>query len=130
MGRGVYTPSNAAQIAFADSTEFEGDYEWYDEAISDACFVLEGQYPSLHKPRHRRWVGNEGRVILQNRLVDVVVSEYCGVVALSVVPNEDLPALAERWANQISLSGAIACFGRERHRLGSFSNGESVYRVV
>ena len=74
MARSVYVPSRAAEVVYADASWMEDSFDW-DDAIDNAVYALKAKYPSLEKPARDRWIGNEGRVILENKLVSIVVSE-------------------------------------------------------
>jgi hypothetical protein len=126
MARSVYIPSRAAEVAYADASWMEDSYE-FDDAVDCAIDALRAKYPSLEKPSGSRWIGNEGRVILENKLVSIVVSEYCGLVAISAVVEAGYGALAERFGNNIDLAPAAACFGDELVYRARFSNGEALF---
>lgn len=126
MARSVYIPSRAAEVAYADASWMENGLDW-DVAVDNAVYALRAKYPSLEKPARDRWIGNEGRVILENKLVSIVVSEYCGLVAVSAVVEAGYGALAERFANKIDLSPAANAFGDELVYRARFSNGEAIF---
>lgn len=125
MARSVYVPSRAAQVVYAS---FEDDADYWEDAVDNVVYALKAKYPSLEEPAGRgRWIGNEGRVILENKLVSIVVSEYCGLVALSVVVEYGYGALAERFANKFDFGGAAGYFGQELVAGARFSNGEQMF---
>lgn len=126
MARSVYVPSRAAEVVYADASWMENSYD-FDDAIDNAVEALQAKYPSLEKPSSNRWIGREGRVILENKLVSIVVSEYCGLVAISAVVEAGYGALAERFGNNINLSSAARAFGNELVCRGRFSNGEAIF---
>ena len=130
MARSVYVPSRAAQVAYANFECEEGDDFAFDDAVANVVCELKAKYPSLDKPYRPRYVGNEGRVILENKLVSIVVSEYCGLVALSVVVEAGYGALAERFADKFDFGDVAGYFGPELRKLGTFSNGEAVFRLA
>lgn len=77
---------------------------------------------------------NETHVVLENGLVEVGIADYSGVTALTIAPlggrYAEYPVhlgLAARWAQQIEGRFEQA-FGRYA-KIGTFSNGESVYSV-
>lgn len=82
------------------------------------------KYPSLSTCE--RWEGNEVRIILESDQVEIAVSEYCGLASLSIRVNDsyDKEALALR--NIGFMSEFMEKFG-ELRKVGSFSNGESLY---
>lgn len=126
MARSVYVPSAATQVVYADASGIEDSYD-FEDCIDNLKSVLQSRYPSLDSPRRPRYFGNEGSVVLENQLVSIVISEYCGLVAISVVPEDRYIALAERFANQINLAPAAECFGDELSLRGRFSNGEAIF---
>lgn len=126
MARSVYIPSEAAAVAYADASWMEDSFE-FDDTVDCAIDALRAKYPSLEKPSRSRWIGNEGCVILENKLVSIVVSEYCGLVAISAVVEAGYGALAERFGNKIDLAPAAQCFGDELVQRARFSNGEALF---
>lgn len=138
-----------------DDREYYGSLEDYMYRLwndSDAQFAwddlkvyiqdrLTELWPSLEATD--RSTGNYGyddeqTVIAENRFAEVSISEYCGSVALSLAPRSDLEeyeedynkreALAKHWRNKIS-ERFLKEFS-EYEKLGTFSNGESVYQKV
>jgi len=78
------------------------------------------------------WIGREDRIVAMNRYARFGLSEYCGCIAYWVVLRDDidpdLEGLAQRWFDQIE-----AKFEQRFAtlvRLGTFSNGEAIYRRV
>ena len=148
MGRSVSYPSNALIVTFntiqyyyeADEydveigvateigEELEDPNSWNDliEYLVNTC---EEYWPSLKSDK--KWIDREDQAILSNSLVRVGVSEYCGLVAYWVIPNERNPecfALATRWAKQIE-EVFVRKFGGYK-KVGSMSNGEGVYQKI
>ena len=126
MARSVSTPYNARTIVYGNP-EIEDSWE-FDDLIENLVDAIRARYPSLRAAD--RWLDREDRVILENGLAVVTISEYCGLVAVCLVPNEDNP-LADRWADQIDagfrdLVGPV--LGTELICVGRFSNGEAIYQ--
>lgn len=103
-----------------DSENFENDLDYTRD------YLLE-LWPSLESAD--RWPYNEVHVIAENRLVEVSISEYGGLVALCIAPRtdlyEDTSGLAKGWIKAIS-GRFLSAFGSYA-KLGTFSNGESAY---
>lgn len=104
-----------------DADDFSNDLE----AVTEYMMEL---WPSLYPVE--RWIGNEVHIVLENGLVEVSVSEYMGLVALCIAPRSDFDyedhlGLAKRWISQVS-ERFLRTFG-EYAKLGTFSNGETVY---
>jgi hypothetical protein len=124
MGRSVSTPSEAVQTAFA-STDIDDEYDFRD-AIDNLKGVAQHRMPSLYSCDE--WIGREDHAILQNDHAYIGVSEYCGLVAVWVVPKDG--ALAEHWCSQINLRPLAECFGQGLRRQGTFSNGEAIFQPL
>ena len=127
MGRSVYTPSET-EVAIYASFDSEDEYEWND-AIDVLVEQLEAAYPSVGSDSG--WIGREARVVASSRLARITVSEYCGCVAVCIVPEGANEALACRWARQVAPrfeTIVASAFGNTMRRLGTFSNGEAVYQ--
>ena len=144
MGRSVSTPSNAI-VAYYDVSDFGHtyddendciDYDSYCEwqAQDDWGYFKEGMidqvkelFPSMSECEE--WIGREDLAIAENQLAYFGVSEYCGVASVWIVAKEDQYGndnpLAEAWVNKIS-DKFHKNFG-DYARVGTFSNGESVY---
>lgn len=117
MGRGVSYPQGA-EVLFADFDEDDDGRDFCD-MLDNLKGVAQYRYPSLDSCD--KWIGREDRAVLKNRLVYVGVSEYCGRVAVWVVPRDDAPqALAERFARQVNIKDLVACFGKPLQRAGYF----------
>jgi hypothetical protein len=97
--------------------------------IDDIVWVCQENWPSLE--RIDRWIGREDHAILENGHAQIGVSEYCGLVAVWIVPavSDYFPehaGLAHHWISQIE-DRFRERFGRLRS-LGFFSNGEQVFQ--
>lgn len=137
MGRSVSTPSTAYLIAYCDwfqPTDEDGnpenrepenwDWEYYIDDVVDYAKEL---WPSLTTTDG--WMGREDRIYLENNLVYLGVSEYCGLAAVWVAPKENANEnLAINWCNRISVKFDKAFASLQK--LGSMSNGEGVYQRI
>ena len=131
MGRSVSTPSNHGLDFYTtftcdDSDTYDSPEDSYLEwefFVEDITTTLREKYPSLEPAD--RWEGRECHVFLENRLVFITISEYCGLVALSVrvQPTTDYPGLAEHWMECISNP-----FTRPLALIARASNGEAFYQ--
>jgi hypothetical protein len=127
MARSVSTPSNAAQVAYA-SFSSEDEYaaqDDFDDAIAYLQEMAHAKYPSLSPSD--RWLHREDHVVMENRRACITVSEYCGLVAVAVVPLDPDNALDVRWASQIDIRFLAECFGPRLISRGRFSNGEQMF---
>jgi len=81
-----------------------------------------------------RWAGREDLVILSGELSEISVSEYDGVVAICLAPldpDNDSHVSACRRATPYFNAILQAAFGKQAiKKVGTFSNGESVYETV
>jgi hypothetical protein len=129
MGRSVSTPTahNIAAVAYRTwEPEDEDllDWEWQDllDWIKEAA---QAQWPSLTECD--KWLGREDRAVLENCHCYIGVSEYCGLVAVWLV-DKDETILGNVWCAKIE-EKFEELFATCR-KLGTFSNGESVYEKV
>jgi hypothetical protein len=137
MGRSVNYLNNALRVAYVS---YEDTYEdedgevvvddmAFDDLYENITYDLMGVFPSLKVVRNE-WDNRETRIFLRNRLVEFGISEYCGIVSVSVqVYDEELSGLASSWVdkNWDRIEGLI---GANLRKVGSFSNGEVVYQKI
>lgn len=162
MGRSVDYLSRATQVSYANVSTFgygapwneeTDDYDYeaepvysdfqaecdWDDFKANLGEAFAKYYPSLDfDAKGHGWDGRETMIIARNKLVEVGLSEYCGLVSLSVRPLDEHPWLnyaqspiGERFARQMNLDKVLAhALGEEvvLRKVGTFSNGESVYR--
>lgn len=128
MARSVYVPSGAEAVAYA-SIECEDQFD-FDMLKESLVYSLEVAFPSVSEDKG--YVGREGVVIASNRLVKFVLAEYCGLISVSVVPNEnEYYELGKGFANKINakLQKVVAgVCGAVYFKVGAFSNGECIYQ--
>lgn len=147
MGRSVSYGTGSVEVCYRDVSDFgyidengkrmdeydevNGQWEW-DCFVEDVVETSLAYWPSLTPSKE--WLGNEDRVLVENNHCYIGVSEYCGLASIWLVPKtegsdwsyEDTSGLAINWCNQIGPK-FNALFG-ELVKVGTFSNGESVYR--
>lgn len=130
MGRSVGShPRSVKDIYFVLPELLDVDDElariYFADAIDELVFELSRRYPSLYEGEG--WAGREGRVIAENRHGQFVLYEYCGMLNLCLVP-EDNP-LSTYWMESVSrgVTESVASIGNTYTRLGTFSNGENLY---
>lgn len=123
MSRSVFVPWGAVNVAYA-AFECSDCPEEFSDSLVNAEYALREKYPSLEAARG--WIGNEGRVFLENSFARIVVAEYCGLVSISAVPTGN--PLAPAWCAKLDLDCAAECFGPVLRKLGSASNGEAFFK--
>ena len=115
------------------SDDWEDFLEW---VVSEAQRIAPSLQSADRDVSHWNY-RTENRVILENRHSEVSVSEYCGLVAISLAPRSDwegypdensLESLGAQWRARIA--GRFASSLGTLRKLGTFSNGESVYRAA
>lgn len=120
--------------------EEDSQHSW-DDLKEWVRETLENTWPSFESADERStgygW-RDENIVLMQNAHSEVSISEYCGVVAISLAPRSDfdyyyseevsVANLGARWRQSIS-EKFNKIFGT-MHRLGGFSDGTSVYQKV
>ncbi len=138
MGRSVSTPTECIVICFQDVSHLEDAQEWsdFETWVFDSCIT---KYPSLYRA-HDVWLGSEDHVLLENDHCMIGVSKYCGLAAIWLRTKSDdllatgyaddarLANLADNWCSSIS-KGFESQF-KQLQRIGTFSNGESIYQSV
>ena len=133
MGRSVMTASNAVASVFFQS-EWAEEYEWQDE-IDNVRSVIQERFPTFENCDYwpdRGFYGGEVHAILENGHSYVTISDYCGTVAICLVPRINENNLAEPWCRRIAnnwcelLNKAFNGMAK----VGTMSNGVSVYRKV
>ncbi len=135
MGRGVMTHSNAVETVYIDRGSDDEQDQWaWDEFVDDVRQLIQGRYPSFQACD--RWEEQECRAILENGLAYVTLSEYCGCVAICLVPAlyhidymDPTYNLVDSWCRRVgnnwcellnkAYDGMV--------RVGTMSNGESVF---
>jgi len=132
MSRSVNHLNHAEHVSFIPTEDFCGcdpddpDCSFFFKEEADRVAErLRGRWPSFEAAD--RWNNRETRVVAENGHAEVGVSEYCGLtsVSIAVVENCERPELAEHWIRSM-VSAFEEMFGTLR-KLGTFSNGESVY---
>ena len=122
MGRSVLTPRGSVANAYLLYSDFE-----VEDFASDIAETLTKWFPSLYDADE--FLNDECRAFLQNAHCFVSISFYSGVAAVSLVPKEDyhandLTGLHRAWcakaAKRFLTVGTLK-------KIGTFSNGESVY---
>jgi hypothetical protein len=135
MSRGVNFLNEAIVVAYILTEQFVGTEEeevieeWHwNEARDGVVDRLKENWPSFEEAEG--WDNKETRIAAENGHAIVGVSEYCGITSVSIAVNDmsDNPELSEAWINRIA--GKFEdVFGTIR-KIGTFSNGESVYEDI
>lgn len=140
MGRSVMTYGETAvffQHNIDSEDDFDRDMEWSDMKLN-ICSSVTTKFESFDDiSDENSFVGNEGLILLQNELLWIVLSEYCGTAALSIMFNPEAEeygwtGLAERQIPFVEeyLTKLIKELGYDcLMRVGRFSNGSNVYEV-
>lgn len=147
MGRSVDYLSYAMFKTFID---YDGDFDvedgtidygiaqenwqWFKEGLIER---IQSKLPSLDVPSPTRWDGDETIILLENKLCEIGLSEYCGLVSVSIRVNESKDYwqyrnIAERWIKQNwpTIEKVISDNYTKLNKVGSFSNGEGVYELA
>ena len=137
MGRSVDYLSRAIHVVYisnaTDTDESVDEYiaqenwQWFKEALVEQ---LQEVCPSLDTCK--RWEGTETQIILENDHAEVGLSDYCGLVSVSIRVHEGYYTkenLARHWINQVwpKIITALDKRYTTLRKLGTFSNGEGVY---
>ncbi len=139
MGRSVSTPSNAVAVMYV---HLDYDDNWltaHDEFSDDVENLRAAVREHLEMHDSNVWLDRENRVILHDEYGQVGISEYCGLIAIWAVPSESDDELASAFEHANWIDGIEAilesatrdAFGDNiLRKVGTFSNGESVYERV
>lgn len=143
MGRSVSYLDNAEVVLYfpfeneyneaGEYDEFLSQLNW-DDTVTNLQAEIKAKLPSYYEVD--KWGNRETKIILENNLCSIGISEYCGLVSLSVAPtNNEYDSwheqFAKRHANQIK--GTLEKVLKELsltnlRKIGTFSNGELVYQ--
>lgn len=147
MGRSVSYLSNAETVIYftvkylnEENENGEIDYELsqmnYDDFMRNLTCEIKSKLKSYEEVE--KYDGRETRIILENRLCSIGISEYCGSWSLSIAPKEEnyyvgyyKENLALNHAGQIeeTLEKCLVKSGAKiLRKIGTMSNGVSVYR--
>jgi len=144
MGRSVSYLNNAVIVLYfpfegnesneaGEYDEFLSQMNWDDMIDSLQC-AIKRKLPSYYPTD--KWGGREERIILENSFCSIGISEYCGLVSLSVAPRENdyanySESLAKHHANQIkgTLEKVLHDLGlKNLRKVGTASNGEAFFQ--
>ena len=127
----IYSHVDAVYDDDGNYDDFLSQLAW-DDAIDNLKYEAQEAFPSLEVCDE--WLDREDHAILENQLVYIGVSEYCGLVSIWVVPKEDEHyAFGVAFANKIEakLNQIVKnAFGLRLNQVGRFSNGEAVFNVA
>lgn len=130
MGRSVSVPSRAEAVCYAAlDPDFIDDFE--SEVIDPLRYSLKKAFPSLHDDND--WLDREDHVILRNHHAFFGISEYCGLLAIWIVPRDNDSNLSAPWCARAEAKlGAVVAhvFGQRLRRVATASNGESFFERV
>jgi hypothetical protein len=109
-----------------DGNECEDDMAW-DDLLDNMRYGLMSIIPSLYEANE---MDRETLIFLENGLIEVGISEYCGVVSISFRGKKD--GLSERFMGLMydRIKAKISEFTSLYERVGGFSNGESIYSKI
>ena len=137
MGRSVDYLNNAEVIIYFNLEIEEGDDFTWDDTVANLKACIQKKLPSYDEADG--WDGRETNIILQNRLCNIGISEYCGLVSLSVAPrNSDNLDTWATFRENFAISHAKSiektlqkivdyCTGSRLIRTGTFSTGTGVF---
>lgn len=103
----------------------------WDWLVDDIRETLRGKFPSFQNADH--WPEHESHCIAENSHCQIVISEYCGLVSLGVVPTgtweayyKPPSAFSAAWAAKNVVPFLRKTWG-ELRKIGTASNGESFF---
>lgn len=158
MGRSVWTHSRATRTVFTtlyglmgycsecdidtddasecpecgqDMYDYSGDTQRheFEFIVDDVRERFKDEFPSMYDCDH--WPEDESHAIVENSHCMVVISEYCGMVSIGVVPKgdpdyyNDASGLAYHWTENYAIQ--VLDSWDQYGKIGVFSNGEAVF---
>jgi len=124
MGRSVSYPHDS--IVTFTTFDYDEDFIQFEDFIENFEETAKSLWPSFWKCDI--WLDRENHAILENKHTYFGVSEYCGLVALWLVPKHENDPLAWRWISQIEKK-FNKMFGTLR-TIGYASNGECFFERI
>lgn len=114
------------------------EWEFFTESIEE---LLKRRIPSIDilTGKDARWDNRETKIFAENRLVEFGISEYCGLVSISVRPIQDdyswrIEGLAKRWIEKTwpgIQKDIVESFPTSAlKKIATFSNGEGIYELA
>lgn len=140
MGRSVNYLSDATRVLYINyEIEYEDedgqlvDDEFAFDDLKDNCIsIIKELFPSFEDADE--YEDRETLIILENRIVEIGISEYCGLVSISARPNQYADeygkrGLAQSFINKIwdKLQKELNNYTTVLVRQGGLSDGTSIY---
>lgn len=127
MARSVDYLTGAQAVAYVSGHNIE-EWELFEEDIK---YQLQELFPSLEECES--WDGNETKVFLENGHAVVGISEYNGLVSVSLRAKEEgdwydnQDGLHQAWVERVK--DKFLTIG-DLHKTGTFSNGEAMFETT
>lgn len=125
MGRTVSYLSGATMRVYVETDVIFEEEMWHEDIESLRELII-GSFPSFE--REDRWGGREDFIILENRLCEIAVSEYCGLVCISGRALPEHIGLGENFLKHVEkmLEEQVSTL----RKVGVFSNGEAIFERI
>jgi len=150
MGRSVNYLSNAEYVIYftadwINENDENGEYDSFLSKLNWNDFIinLKSEIKSKLKSYYNcdKWENKENHIFLENDLCEIAISEYCDLFSLSIrakdnefyTSNNYKEGLSKYHAKQIKntlIQSLKNCGCEILNKLGTFSNGESVYQYA
>ena len=138
MGRSVSYLSRAQKVFYIalDNSDLEEDPQYiWDDFTENVNFIFQ-KYKSMDKCE--KWDDRETQIIFENGLIEVGISEYCGLASISLRAKEEgsnykyIESLGIKYIEKIApkIEQELCKIFDVYNKQGSFSNGEGVYSKV
>ncbi len=129
MSRTVATLRDSIETIYLNDEDECDEWDELADTFHDVRFTLENHFKSLRETA--KWEG-ENHIFLENDLVEISRSSYCGLVAVCVREKYDdyqtknLTGFAKRFAGQVA--DELKRTYPTLSKVATFSNGEAVYQ--
>ena len=130
MSRSVSVPHYAEAVAYT-AIDPDNVEDFQDQVIEPLVYSLKKAFPSLYEDD--QWLDREDHVIARNRHGLFGISEYCGLLAVWIVPADEESNLSAPWCAraEAKLCAVVQdVFGLRLRSVGCASNGEQFFERV
>ena len=130
MGRSVSTLRDSVINLYADITHISDSQE-FEDLIDNIRYEISARYKNMKRTFEHE---GENLIICENGLLEIAISEYCGLLSLSIRAKEGKTkhlGVSTALKMEAYLQKLLKDYTEGVYtKAGTFSNGESVYTKV
>ena len=132
MSRSVSKRRYAIQTVFLhlEPTEEDDAQFFWEDFVEDIKQQIVEKFPKFTPCD--RWMDREDHIVLESRFAEVSVSEYNGIVAVCLAPQEPDSGMAIAWCQRAKFEEHLQASFKHCALIGmgTFSNGEQAFRPL